>query len=118
MDGGFHHPFPASKHTIERDVVAQMDFAPVINQPPVLMDERIFRPAPMGLRGAIVKLRFNERFSYDAAQNILFINFEGLEVKRLDDATRSARRWKPNCAMRGRSRTQWSTTTIFRSGRK
>ena len=39
---------------IEQDIVAQMGFAPVINKPPRLMDERIFRPAPMGLRGAIL----------------------------------------------------------------
>jgi propionate CoA-transferase len=70
---------------IERDIVAQMAFVPVINKAPRLMDERIFRPAPMGLRGAIVKLRFNERFSYDATQNIIFINFEGHEVSSLED---------------------------------
>jgi propionate CoA-transferase len=70
---------------IERDIIAQMGFAPVLNKAPRLMDERIFRPAPMGLRGAIVKLRFHERFSYDAAQNIIFINFEGHEVASLED---------------------------------
>jgi propionate CoA-transferase len=70
---------------IERDIVAQMGFAPVINKAPRLMDERIFRPAPMGLRGVILRLGFNERFSYDAAQNILFINFEGHEVSSLED---------------------------------
>jgi propionate CoA-transferase len=70
---------------IEKDIVAQMGFAPVINKAPRLMDERIFRPAPMGLRGAIVRLSFNERFSYDAAQNIIFINFEGHEISSLED---------------------------------
>ncbi|TDN63252.1 acyl CoA:acetate/3-ketoacid CoA transferase [Paraburkholderia sp. BL10I2N1] len=70
---------------IQRDIVAQMGFAPVIDKAPRLMDERIFRPAPMGLRGAILRLRFSERFSYDAAQNILFINFEGHEVTSLED---------------------------------
>src|SRR5579864_4598387 len=70
---------------IQRDIVAQMGFAPVIEKAPRLMDERIFRPAPMGLRGAILRLRFSERFSYDAAQNMLFINFEGHEVTSLED---------------------------------
>jgi propionate CoA-transferase len=70
---------------INRDIVAQMGFAPVINKASRLMDERIFRPAPMGLRAAIVRRGFNERFSFDAAQNVIFINFEGHEVSSLED---------------------------------
>ena len=35
---------------VERDIVAQMGFAPVIKGPPRLMDARIFTDAPMGLR--------------------------------------------------------------------
>lgn len=70
---------------IQRDIVDLMAFAPVINKTPRIMDERIFRAAPMGLRGSILKLRFNERFSYDAAQNIIFINFEGHEVSSVED---------------------------------
>lgn len=77
---------------VERDIVSQMGFRPVIKTPPRLMDARIFRDAPMGLRAALLRLKFSERFSYDASKNMFFINFEGLEVKSLDDveAIRSA----------------------------
>ncbi len=34
---------------LERDVLGQMDFAPDMPEPPRLMDERLFRPEPMGL---------------------------------------------------------------------
>jgi propionate CoA-transferase len=70
---------------IQRDIVAQMGFAPIVKTRPRLMDERIFRSAPMGLRAAILSLRLNERFSYDAAQNLFFVNFEGHEVASLED---------------------------------
>jgi propionate CoA-transferase len=70
---------------LQRDIVAQMGFAPVIDKTPSLMDERIFRSAPMGLRSAILRLRFSERFSYDTTQKVLFINFEGHEVTSLED---------------------------------
>ncbi|MFM0223006.1 acyl CoA:acetate/3-ketoacid CoA transferase [Paraburkholderia dipogonis] len=70
---------------IQRDIVAQMGFAPVIDRSPRLMDERIFRPSPIGLRGVILRLSFSERFSYDAAQNMFFINFEGHEIASLED---------------------------------
>lgn len=35
---------------LERDILAQMDFVPVIDSPPRLMDARIFQSEPMGLR--------------------------------------------------------------------
>ncbi len=52
---------------LDRDILAQMDFTP-------LMDARIFADAPMALR-----------FSLYAAQQHLFINFEGLQVRSLAD---------------------------------
>jgi len=35
---------------LERDILARMDFRPIIQRPPRLMDARIFRPEPMGLK--------------------------------------------------------------------
>ena len=35
---------------LERDILSQMDFVPVIDSPPRLMDARIFQSEPMGLR--------------------------------------------------------------------
>ena len=39
---------------LERDILAQMDFVPVIDSPPRLMDARIFRSEPMGLREGLL----------------------------------------------------------------
>lgn len=70
---------------IERDIVGQMGFRPIMDTPPRLMDERIFRDAPMGLRSVLLRLDLSERFSYDPEKNLFFINFEGHEVKSLSD---------------------------------
>ncbi|OHC57579.1 MAG: acyl CoA:acetate/3-ketoacid CoA transferase, partial [Pseudomonadales bacterium RIFCSPLOWO2_02_FULL_63_210] len=37
---------------LERDILARMDFMPIVRQP-ALMDARLFRPQPMGLRDAL-----------------------------------------------------------------
>lgn len=70
---------------LERDILAQMDFKPLIPETPRLMDERIFRPEPMNLQADLLTLRLQDRLSYDAAENLFFVNFEGLAVKSLDD---------------------------------
>ncbi|CAB3738955.1 acyl CoA:acetate/3-ketoacid CoA transferase [Paraburkholderia rhynchosiae] len=69
---------------VQNDIVAQMGFAPVIDRPPRLMDERIFRTAPMGLRTLMLSLPLEERFNYDADKNMFFVNFEGLQVRSQD----------------------------------
>jgi len=68
---------------LQRDILDSMDFAPIVSGPR-LMDERLFRPEPMGLREDILRLPFDARFKYDEEQNILFLNFEKLEVRTLD----------------------------------
>ncbi len=64
---------------IQRDILDKMDFAPIVRQPRP-MDERIFRDPPMQLRRQLLALPLARRFSYDAQQNLFFINFEGLAV--------------------------------------
>jgi propionate CoA-transferase len=66
---------------LERDVLAQMDFMPLMRQAPRLMDARIFAPGPMGLRDDLLHLPLQRRFSYDALQGIFFANFEGHVVR-------------------------------------
>jgi propionate CoA-transferase len=68
---------------IERDILARMDFVPLVRDPRP-MDGRLFDPAVMGLRADILRLPLESRFRYDAQQNILFLNFEKLEVKSLE----------------------------------
>jgi propionate CoA-transferase len=65
---------------VARDILQRMDFEPIVRRPR-RMDARIFRPEPMGLRDDLLRLPFEARFTYHADQNILFLNFEKLEVK-------------------------------------
>ena len=68
---------------LQRDILERMDFEPIVRSPRP-MDERIFRSEPMGLREDLLRLPFDARFTYDAGQNVLFLNFEKLEVKTPD----------------------------------
>ena len=68
---------------VERDVLAQLAFRPLIPQDPMVMDPRIFRPEPMGLREDLLTIPLAQRLSYDPDQNIFFVNFEGYSVKTI-----------------------------------
>jgi propionate CoA-transferase len=70
---------------IERDILARMDFEPIVRGQPALMDEAIFRPEPMGLRERMIAVPLEHRFAYDEEHNILFLNFERLTVKTSAD---------------------------------
>jgi propionate CoA-transferase len=70
---------------IERDILAKMDFAPVIRGTPQLMDAAIFADGPMGLRERMLEIPLSSRFAYDDQQNIMFINFERLKVRSQAD---------------------------------
>ena len=70
---------------IGRDILAKMDFEPIMRGEPRLMDERIFREQPMNLRRQLLSIPLERRFSYDAQQNLFFINFEGLAISTLDE---------------------------------
>lgn len=65
---------------IERDVLAHMDFKPIIRDV-ALMDARIFRDEPMRLRESLLDIRLEDRIVYDARRNTMFVNFEGLHVR-------------------------------------
>jgi propionate CoA-transferase len=74
---------------LERDVLAQMDFRPVIHDTPALMDAAIFRDAPMGLRERMLAIPLEKRLVYAADQNILFINFERLKIRTPEDVEKT-----------------------------
>ncbi len=65
---------------IERDILEHMAFAPFIDAPEQ-MDESIFLDEPMGLRERMLSQPIANRFSYDAKLNVLFIDFERIEIK-------------------------------------
>jgi propionate CoA-transferase len=73
---------------LERDILARMAFAPVIREAPRLMDERIFRPEPIGLREALLGIPLEQRFSYDPVEQLFFVNFEGLSVRSAAEIAR------------------------------
>jgi propionate CoA-transferase len=70
---------------IERDILAHMDFKPIIRGAPDLMDARIFRNELMELRDDMLRLPLEQRFTYDPKQNLFFVNFERLPVRSRND---------------------------------
>ena len=66
---------------LERDILAQMGFAPEISPNLKTMDERIFREQPMRLRTDILWIPLGERLRYDPQQDVFFVNFQGLDVR-------------------------------------
>ncbi|GJD59052.1 acyl CoA:acetate/3-ketoacid CoA transferase [Methylobacterium dankookense] len=69
---------------IGRDILAHMDFMPVIENP-IPMDPRIFRDEPMELLADLLNLNLAERVSYDKERNLLFVNLEGWQVRAKGD---------------------------------
>jgi propionate CoA-transferase len=69
---------------IDRDILAQMDFAPIVRSPK-LMDARIFKLDLMSLEHTLLGRSIDDRISYDAARNTLFINYEGFSVRTTDE---------------------------------
>lgn len=69
---------------IERDILAHMDFKPIVKEP-VPMDKRIFVDEPMGLISDLLNLDLQDRVSYDADRNIQFLNLEGWSARSKRD---------------------------------
>ena len=69
---------------IEKHILANMDFKPIINKP-TPMDRRIFIDEPMDLMSELLNLKLSERITYDADRNILFLNLEGWSVRKKAD---------------------------------
>jgi len=70
---------------LQRDILAQMDFAPLMPAPPALMDARLFRAEPMQLRAEMLRLPMEARFAFDTEQGVFFANFEGCTVRNAAD---------------------------------
>src|SRR5581483_7522575 len=68
---------------LERDILARMEFKPLVSPQLSRMDPRIFADGPMGLRDDLLALPLDLRLSYDLSQNIFFINFEGMGIRTL-----------------------------------
>jgi propionate CoA-transferase len=66
---------------LEKHILSQMAFEPVIKQPPALMDHRIFQEPPMDLKSDLMSVPLSGRLAYDPDENFFFINFEGLVIR-------------------------------------
>jgi len=70
---------------LEKDVLALMEFKPVIKVKPRLMDARIFKLEPMGIKDEILSIPVEDRLTYNPEENIFFVNFENFYVKSSDE---------------------------------
>jgi propionate CoA-transferase len=70
---------------LEKDILARMDFEPIVKEQPQVMDERIFRTVPMDLKADLLTLTLEERLTYDPAENLFFVNFEGYAIQSSQD---------------------------------
>ena len=70
---------------LQRDVLAQMDFVPVISPDLKLMDSLLFATGRMGLRDRLLATPLAQRFELDRDQRVLYINCEGLAIDSLRD---------------------------------
>jgi propionate CoA-transferase len=76
---------------IEREILAQMEFKPIIRREPFIMDRRIFAAPPMGLRDDLLRMPLERRFTYHPRERQFFINFEGHVVRGQQDVERIRR---------------------------
>jgi propionate CoA-transferase len=65
---------------IDRDILAHMDFEPLVRDPQP-MDARIFAKELMGLRDHLAERPFEDRFSYDPKLRMLFIDLRQLTIR-------------------------------------
>jgi propionate CoA-transferase len=69
---------------LERDILARLPFKPAIEDLHE-MDPVIFHSATMGLRERMLDTRIEDRLSYDAASNTVYMNYAGMRIRTLDD---------------------------------
>ena len=81
---------------IDRDILAHMDFRPIVRAPQQ-MDPRLFRTEPMQLEQSLLGFSLSERISFDADRNTLFINYEGFQVRTTDDVELVRREVENRC---------------------
>ena len=67
---------------LERDILALMEFRPIVADPKP-MDEQLFRAAGMGLEAMLLDRPLADRFAFDPARAILFIDFAGYRVQHM-----------------------------------
>ncbi|MDD5099552.1 MAG: hypothetical protein PHP66_01245, partial [Syntrophales bacterium] len=70
---------------LQRDILDQMDFKPIIAKKTKRMDERIFLTEPMGLKEDLLNLPLEDRLVYHPEENLFFVNFENFYIRSRGD---------------------------------
>jgi acyl CoA:acetate/3-ketoacid CoA transferase len=71
---------------LDADILRHLPFRPIVGTP-ITMDPALFTPATMGLRERMLDINIDDRLSYDAATNTVFMNFAGMRVRSEQDVT-------------------------------
>ena len=85
---------------IERDILAQMDFQPLVDAP-ALMPAALFSAAPMALRSRLLDFDLGPRITYEAMRGLLFLNLSYLHVRRAEDIERIREAVQSRCEQIG-----------------
>jgi len=86
---------------IGRDILAQMDFAPLVDQP-APMRASLFEAAPMDLRARLLDPDLGRRISIDLERSMLFLDFRHLHVRRIEDVEAIRQAVQAQCNALGR----------------
>jgi propionate CoA-transferase len=69
---------------VERDILAQMDFKPLVDSPAPML-AGLFDAAVMDLRARLLDLDLSRRVTYDRERGLLFLDLRHLHVRRPED---------------------------------
>lgn len=69
---------------LDREVLARLPFKPAIDGPRA-MDSAIFRNATLGMRERMLDIRMEDRLSYDAESNTVYMDYAGMRIRNADD---------------------------------
>lgn len=86
---------------LDRDILGQMDVAPIVGNV-VPMDARLFRDGPMDLRTDLLHLDLPDRIALDAGANRLFLNFEKMRLRSVEEVEQVGALVEAVCAPLGR----------------
>jgi propionate CoA-transferase len=89
VEGGLEIVELAPGVVLGRDILSQMAFRPLIPDNIRSMDARIFAEGKMGLKESS-PMTLDERISYDAENNVVYANFEGMNIGTEEEADKLA----------------------------